>query len=107
MKLLGTRLAARTGLPVPPVAVVDVGADLIRVTPALCIELPRSRTPCPAGLQFGSSYPGNPRSLTLYDFLPDKQLRQVQNLYDFAGVLVVDNGRLVPTAGRRCFLLTA
>jgi hypothetical protein len=89
-ELLGTRLAARMGLPVPPVAVVDVGPDLIRVTPALCIELPRSRTPCRAGLQFGSSYPGNPRSLTLYDFLPDEQLRQVQNLYDFAGMLVFD-----------------
>jgi hypothetical protein len=89
-ELLGTRLAARMGLPVPPVAVVDVGEDLIRVTPALCIELPRSRIPCRAGLQFGSSYPGNPRSLTLYDFLPDEQLREVRNLHDFAGMLVFD-----------------
>jgi hypothetical protein len=45
-ELLGTRLAARMGLPVPPVAVIGVGQGLIRVTPALCIELPRSRTPC-------------------------------------------------------------
>jgi len=89
-ELLGTRLAARMGLPVPPVAVIDVGQDLIRVTPALCIELPRSRTPCRAGLQFGSSYPGNPRSLTLYDFLPDEQLREVENLADFAGALAFD-----------------
>jgi Protein of unknown function (DUF3037) len=77
-------------LPTPPVAVVDVGEDLIRVTPALLIELPRSRTPCRAGLQFGSSYPGNPRSLTLYDFLPDERLREVHNLHDFAGMLVFD-----------------
>jgi len=89
-ELLGTRLAARMGLPTPPVAVVSVDADLIRVTPALCIELPRSRTPCRAGLQFGSSYPGNPRSLALHDFLPDEQLREVQNLHDFAGMLVFD-----------------
>ena len=89
-ELLGTRLAARMGLPTPPVAVVDVGEDLIRVTPGLCIELPRSRIPCRPGLQFGSGYPGNPRLLTLFDFLPDEQLREVQNIHDFAGMLVFD-----------------
>jgi len=44
----------------------------------------------PAGLQFGSRYPGDPRRLTLYDFLPDEQLRAVENLYQFAGMLVFD-----------------
>jgi hypothetical protein len=63
---------------------------LIRLTPALTVELARSRIPCRAGLQFGSSYPGNPRLLTLHDFLPDDQLREVQNLHDFAGMLVFD-----------------
>jgi hypothetical protein len=89
-ELLGTRLAARMGLPTPPVAVVEVGEDLIRATPDLCIELPRSRMPCRPGLQFGSGFPGNPRSLTLFDFLPDEQLREVQNIHDFAGMLVFD-----------------
>lgn len=89
-ELLGTRLAARIGLPTPPVAVVEVSEELIRLTPALTVELPRSRIPCRAGLQFGSSYPGNPRLLTLHDFLPDEQLREVQNLHDFAGMLVFD-----------------
>jgi hypothetical protein len=89
-ELLGTRLAARIGLPTPPVALVDVGEDLIRVTPALTMELPRSRIPCRAGVQFGSSYPGDPRHLTLYDFLPDDHLSEVQNLHDFAGMLVFD-----------------
>jgi len=89
-ELLGTRLASRLGLPTAPVEVVEVGADLIRLTPELCIELPRSRTPCAAGLQFGSRYPGDPRQMALHDFLPDEKLREVENLHDFAGMLVFD-----------------
>jgi hypothetical protein len=89
-ELLGTRLAARLGLPTTPVAILDVSEDLIRLTPELAMELPRSRTPCLAGLQFGSRYPGDPRRLTLHDFLPDEQLRIVENLHEFAGMLVFD-----------------
>jgi hypothetical protein len=89
-ELLGTRLASRLGLPTAPVEVIEVGAELIRLTPELCIELPRSRMPCAAGLQFGSRYPGDPRRMTLHDFLPDEKLRAVENLHEFAGMLVFD-----------------
>jgi hypothetical protein len=89
-ELLGTRLAGRLGLPVTPAAIVHVGKELIRLTPELSMEMPRSRVPCQAGLQFGSRYPGDPRHLTLHDFLPDEQLRQVENVYEFAGMLVFD-----------------
>jgi hypothetical protein len=89
-ELLGTRLAARLGLPTTPVAIVEVSEELIRLTSDLAIEMPRQRIPCQAGLQFGSRYPGDPRRLALHDFLPDEQLRQVANLHDFAGMLVFD-----------------
>jgi HipA-like protein len=89
-ELLGTKLAARLGLPTTPAAIIEVGEELIRLTPDLAIELPRSRIPCQAGLQFGSRYPGDPRRLTLHDFLPDEQLREVRNVHDFAGMLVFD-----------------
>jgi hypothetical protein len=89
-ELLGTRLASRLGLPTTPVAVVEVSRELITLTEELCIELARSRTPCAAGLQFGSRYPGDPRHLVLHDFLPDEKLREVSNLHDFAGMLVFD-----------------
>ena len=89
-ELLGTRLAARLGLPVTPVAIVHVSEELIRLTPELCMEMPRARVPCQPGPQFGSRYPGDPRRLTLHDFLPDEQLRGVENLHDFAGMLVFD-----------------
>lgn len=89
-ELLGTRLAARLGLPTAPVAIIQVDEALIRLTPDLCVEMPRARVPCRAGLQFGSRYPGDPRRLTLHDFLPDVQLQEVENLHDFTGMLVFD-----------------
>jgi len=89
-ELLGTRLAARLGLPTTPVAIISVSEDLIRLTPDLCMEMPRARIPCRAGLQFGSRYPGDPHRLTLLDFLPDKQLMEVENLHQFPGMLVFD-----------------
>ncbi len=89
-ELLGTRLAGRLGLPVTPAEIIHVSEELIQLTPELCMEMPRARVPCQAGLQFGSRYPGDPRRLTLYDFLPDEQLRAVENLYQFAGMLVFD-----------------
>src|ERR1700680_46777 len=46
--------------------------------------------PCLAGKQFGSRFPGDPARLTVQDFLPDEQLREVENLADFAGMLVYD-----------------
>jgi len=89
-ELLGTRLARRLGLPTTPVEIIYVHQELIELTPELCLEMPRARVPCQAGAQFGSRYPGDPRRLTLHDFLPDEQLRQVENLHHFAGMLVFD-----------------
>ncbi|MGC1484535.1 MAG: HipA family kinase [Candidatus Acidiferrum sp.] len=89
-ELLGTKLAARLGLPTTPVAIVEVSEELIRLTDELMIEMPRSRIPCQAGLQFASRCPVDPRRQAVFDFLPDEQLRQVVNLHDFAGMLVFD-----------------
>ena len=69
-ELLGTRLAARLGLPTVPAVIVAVSEELIRLTPELAVELPHARIPCQPGLQFGSRYPGDPRQLTLHDFFP-------------------------------------
>ena len=89
-ELLGTRLAARMGLPVPAVAIIEVREDLIAQTEDLVIQLGRGRTPCRAGLQFGSRFPGHPAETVVHDFLPDEQLREVMNLADFCGMFVFD-----------------
>jgi len=89
-ELLGTRLAARLGLPTPPAEVVEVREELIAQTEDLVIQLGRGRAPCQAGRQFGSRYPGAPAETVAFDFLPDEQLREAVNLADFCGMLVFD-----------------
>jgi hypothetical protein len=70
--------------------VVAVRPELIELTAELVIQLGIGRTPCRAGKQFGSRFPGDPAQTPVYDFLPDEQLSQVENLADFAGMLVFD-----------------
>src|ERR1700739_921302 len=89
-EMLATRLAARLGLCVPQVEVVQGRPELIAYTPDLVIQLGLGRQPCAAGKQFGSQFPGHPAHLTVHDFLPDEQLGLVRNLADFLGVLVFD-----------------
>jgi hypothetical protein len=89
-ELLGTRLAARLGLPVPAAAVVEVRENLISETEDLVIQLPRGRMRCAPGHQFGSRFPVAPAETVVFDFLPDEQLRSTVNLADFCGMLVFD-----------------
>lgn len=89
-EMLATRLAARLGLCVPQVEVVDVRPEIVAYTPDLVIQLGLGRTPCAPGKQFGSQFPGHPARMAVHDFLPDEQLGAVRNLADFLGVLVFD-----------------
>jgi hypothetical protein len=89
-EMLATRLAARIGLPVARVEVVEVRPELIALTADLVMQLGLGRTPCVAGRQLGSRYPGDPAEIVVHDFLPDNELREVENLCDFAGMLVFD-----------------
>jgi hypothetical protein len=89
-EVLGTVLAGRLGLPTAPFAVVEVTQDLIQLTEDLVMQVGLSRTPCRAGHQFGSRYPGDPAQTTVFDFLPDETLAEVENQEDFLGMLVFD-----------------
>jgi hypothetical protein len=89
-ELLGTSLAARLGLPTAAVSIIEVSEELIRLTPDLFIEMAHTRIPCQPGLQFGSHYLADPRNVTLLEDLPDKELSTVENVNEFAGMLVFD-----------------
>src|ERR1700680_3790867 len=89
-EMLATRLAARLGLCVPQVEVVEVRPELIGYTSELVVQLGIGRIPCAAGKQFGSQFPGHPARMTVHDFLPDEQLCGVRNLPDFLGIFVFD-----------------
>lgn len=89
-ELLGTRLAARLGLPTTGVAAIEVRQELIESSAELVIQVGSARTPCRAGFQFGSRFPGDPAQVAVHDFLPDERLAEVENLADFVGMLVFD-----------------
>jgi HipA-like kinase len=89
-EMLGTKLAGALGLRVPQTEVVEVRRELIELTAELVIQLGTGRASCRAGKQFGSRYPGDPAQTPVHDFLPDELLNQVENLADFAGMLVFD-----------------
>ena len=88
--LLATKLAKELGLPVAPVEVVEVRAELIENTAELVVQMGNSRTPCTPGRQFGSRFPGDPMALAVLDFLPDEQLTAVENIEAFAGMFAFD-----------------
>ena len=89
-EVLGTALASRLGLPTAPFGVVEVEQELIRLTDELVMQVGTSRTPCQAGLQFGSLYPGDPAETPVFDFLPDETMALVENQDDFLGMLAFD-----------------
>ena len=89
-EMLATRLAARMGLCVPQIEVVEVRPELIAYSADLVMQLGLGRKPCAAGKQFGSQFPGHPARMAVHDFLPDEELVAVRNLSDFLGIFVFD-----------------
>jgi hypothetical protein len=89
-EMFATRLAARMGICVPQVDVVEVRSSLIEHTPDLVMQMQAGRLPCATGKQFGSKFPGNPSTSTIYGLMPDEHLDRVQNIDDFLGIFVFD-----------------
>jgi len=77
---------------------------LIELTADLVMQLGTGNTACRPGLQFGSRFPGDPARLAVQDFLPDEQLRETENIADFAECWYMTNGPATPMEGRRSFL---
>ncbi len=103
-EMLATRLAARLGLCVPQVEVVEVRPEIIAYTPDLVMQLGLGRKPCAAGKQFGSQFPGHPARMAVHDFLPDEQLGARARIFRiFSACWSSTNGRATRTAGRRFF----
>jgi hypothetical protein len=95
-EMLCTLLARELGLPVPRVAIVEVCSCLIHRSDDLVIQDARGRTPCLAGLCFGSQYvdpsallkPDN--SHKVLDTLSEELWLGVDNIPEFAGMMVLD-----------------
>lgn len=79
---IGAHLMQHIGLPVPDIALIEVRSLVKDVT--------QGNPGIPAGLHFGSEYPGDPSSVAVYDFIPDRLLPLIENQDNFAGAFVFD-----------------
>jgi hypothetical protein len=89
-EMLATRLGLALVLPMPPVAVIEVGDWLIEHTPDLRIQVGGMEIPCQSGKQLAWLYVGGDSPGLAWDFLPGELLRGVRNVTSFAAVLVLD-----------------
>ncbi len=100
-EMLGTRLANALGLPAARPEVVEVKPALIDGTAELRVHKAGRWEKCLPGFQFGSRFPGEPGLSVVFDLLPDERLGEVENVADFAGMVLFDqwtcntNGRQV------------
>jgi hypothetical protein len=89
-EMMATRLGALLGLPVPRVTIIEVCSWLIENTPELRVDLGGGCTKFQSGLHLASEYVVDPAEGHLFDYLPAGLIRQVENVRDFARVLVLD-----------------
>lgn len=90
-ELIATRIAEAIGLSVPKSDVVEVSEWLVANSPEMQLDLRRGeQVRCAAGLHFGSQFVGGLMPGQVMDYLPESQLREVRNLEEFAGMLLVD-----------------
>jgi len=89
-ELIASKLAERVGLTVPQTDVIEVGEWLVANSPEMRIEEGERTQPCAAGLNFGSRFIGGMMPGQTVDYLPEERLREVRNLAEFAGMLVID-----------------
>jgi hypothetical protein len=90
-ELIATRMAESVGLTVPKCDVVEVSEWLVENSAGMVVERGRGVVErCASGLQFGSRFVGGLMPGQVVDYLPEAQLREVRNLREFAGMLVVD-----------------
>lgn len=85
-EMLGAALAGLLGLPVAPVAVIDLPETMVFLHEGMFIELRGRRIPCQPGLCFGSQFRLDARSWPSYSVAPEA----VENRADFLGMLVFD-----------------
>ena len=90
-EFLATRIAEAVGLTVPRSDVVEVSEWLVEHSPEMVLDHGRGdRRRCAAGLQFGSLFVGGQTPGQVVDYLPEPQLKELRNLREFLGMLVID-----------------
>jgi hypothetical protein len=89
-EMLATNLGLWLGLPMPQVEVIEVSDWLIGHSPELRFQLAGQQLMPKSGKHLGSPYVGQSSPSLTFDWLPNEMLKNVNNLRDFARVLVLD-----------------
>jgi HipA-like protein len=89
-EFMATRLGGWLGLPMPSVRIIHVSEWLIRHTPDLSYRQNGKSIECSSGRQLASLRGTGELDDPVFDYLPEPALEQVENLADFARVLVLD-----------------
>src|SRR5947209_5037776 len=89
-EMIATQLGRWLGLPMPEVAVMSVSEWLIGHSPEMRVRLSSGSVPCQSGRQLASLYSSGETGQAMFDYLPESALEKVENLGDFARVLVLD-----------------
>ncbi len=77
-------------IPTPRTELIEITEDLISTSPEFNVVLGSKTAAITPGFHFGSQVPVDPMRHAIYDFLPERILREVANLRDFLGALVFD-----------------
>ena len=89
-EMIATRMGRMLGLPMPCIAVMEVSDWLVSHSPEMRIRLNGASHPCSSGRQLASFYSRGEGDGVFFDYLPGSALGAVENLADFARVLVLD-----------------
>jgi hypothetical protein len=89
-EFIAGRLAKLLGLPVPEVRIIEVSDWLVGHTPEMRINRGNQPVPCSSGRQLASFYSSGELDGGASDYLPESLLAEVENLGDFARMLVFD-----------------
>lgn len=74
----------------PATNFIEISPQLLSSEREIYMQLGARRVEVEPGWHFGSQFPGDPRIVPVFDFLPDSLLPQCVNLRDYLGALVFD-----------------
>ena len=100
----GTFILRHLGIACPEVNAIRLTPAFLEKNPEIAIQLGPSTMPVEPGWHFGSRYPGHPDRTAVFDFVPDVLLQKVENIREFAGMLIVDKWACNADARQSVFL---
>lgn len=100
----GSSFLRYLGIACPEPSLIRITPSFLELHPATGIQTGNRTITPEIGWHFGSRYPGHPDRIAVFDFVPDSLLSRVENLGEFAGMLVFDKWACNADARQTVFL---